>query len=33
MIHGYEERFDGCQMGGGSERMGEEVRELGSTNR
>ena len=32
--HGYGEHFDGCQMGGGVwERMGEEVRGLGSTNR
>ena len=31
--HGYRERFDGCQMGGGCRRMGEEVRGLRSTNR
>ena len=31
--HGYRERFDGCQVGGGCEGMGEEVRRLRSTNR
>ena len=31
--HGYRERFDGCQMGGVWQRMGEEVRGLRSTNR
>ena len=31
--HGYRECFDGCQMGGGCGRMGEEVRGLRSTNR
>ena len=31
--HGYGEHFDGCQMGGGLGRMGEEVRGLRSTNR
>ena len=31
--HGYGERFDGCQMGGGRQRMDEEVRGLRSTNR
>ena len=30
--HGHKEHFDGCQMGGGWGRMGEEVRGL-STNR
>ena len=30
---GYGERFDGCQMGGVWQRMGEEVRGLRSTNR
>ena len=30
--HGYAEYFDGCQMGGGSGGVGEEVRGL-STNR
>ena len=31
--HGYGERFDGCQMGGGYGRMSKEVRGLRSTNR
>ena len=31
--HGYRKCFDGCQMGGGHGRMGEEVRALRSTNR
>ena len=31
--YGYGEHFDGCQMGGGLGRMGEEVRGLRSTNR
>ena len=31
--YGYREHFDGCQMGGGSEGIGEEVRGLRSTNR
>ena len=31
--HGYGEHFDGCQMGGVWEGMGEEVRRLRSTNR
>ena len=31
--HGYGEHFDGCQMGVGWVRMGEEVRGLRSTNR
>ena len=31
--HEYGEGFDGCQMGGGKRRMGEEVRRLRSTNR
>ena len=31
--HGHRECFDGCQMGGGWRRMGEEVRGLSSTNR
>ena len=31
--HGYGERFDGGQMGGGYDGMGEEVRGLRSTNR
>ena len=31
--HGSGEHFDGCQVGGGVGEMGEEVRELGSTNR
>ena len=31
--HGYREHFDGCQMGRGRGRMGEEVRGLRSTNR
>ena len=30
---GYREHLDGCQMGGGWGRMGEEVRGLRSTNR
>ena len=25
--HGYREHFDGCQMGGGCRKMGEEVRD------
>ena len=31
--HGYGENFNGCQVGGGSGGMGEEVRGLRSTNR
>ena len=31
--HGYREHFDGCQVGEGFGRMGEEVRGLRSTNR
>ena len=31
--HGYGEHFDGCQMGGGRERIGEEVRGLRSISR
>ena len=31
--HGYKEHFDDCQMGGRCGRMGEEVKELRSTNR
>ena len=31
--HGYREHFDGCQIGGECEGMGEEVRGLRSTNR
>ena len=31
--HAYGKGFDGCQMGGGWRRMGEEVRGLRSTNR
>ena len=31
--HGHREHFDGCQMGGEYGGMGEEVRELRSTNR
>ena len=31
--HGYGERFDGCQMGGGYGGMDEEVRGFRSTNR
>ena len=30
--HGYRERFDGCQVGGGWGGMGEAVRGLRSTN-
>ena len=33
LIHGHTEHFDGCQMGEGTGRMGEEVRGLRSTNR
>ena len=31
--HGYGEHIDGCQVGGGCGRMGEEVMGLSSTNR
>ena len=31
--HGYKEHFDGCQMGGGCQGMGEEERGLRSINR
>ena len=31
--YGYRECFDGYQMGGGCGRMGEEMKELRSTNR
>ena len=31
--HGYREHFDGCQLGGESEGMDEEMRGLRSTNR
>ena len=31
--HGHREYFDACQLGGGCEGMGEEVRGLRSTNR
>ena len=31
--HGYSDRFDCCQLGGGCGGVGREVRGLGSTNR